>query len=60
MGLKILRKTLYFPAITEMKFNPSLKFFADNLRGKRQKTKTNHLRRNAEVGVILIRRISDR
>ena len=39
MGLKILRKALYFPAITAMKFNPSLKFFADNLREKGKKPK---------------------
>ena len=32
MGLKILRKALYLPAITAIRFNPTLKSFAENLR----------------------------
>ena len=39
MGLKILRKALYLPADIAMKYNPSLKSFAEKLRerGKRFK-----------------------
>lgn len=34
MGLKILRKALYFPAIIAMQFNPILKSFAEELAAK--------------------------
>jgi transposase len=39
MGLKLLRKALYFPAITAMQFNPQIKFFAEKLisNGKQMK-----------------------
>ena len=39
MGLKTLRKALYLPALTAMRFNPTLKIFAEKLkeRGKRFK-----------------------
>ena len=30
MGLKILRKALYLPALTAMRFNPTMKIFAEN------------------------------
>ena len=39
MGLKSLRKALYLPAITAMRFNPSLKIFAENLRIRGKKGK---------------------
>ena len=39
MGLKILRKALYLPAITAMRFNPTLKSFAENLRERGKKFK---------------------
>lgn len=39
MGLKGLRKALYLPAITAMRFNPSLKIFAKNLRIRGKKGK---------------------
>ena len=39
MGLKILRKAFYLPAITAMRFNPSLKIFSENLRNRGKKGK---------------------
>ena len=39
MGLKILRKALYLPALTAMRFNPTLKNFAEKLREKGKKFK---------------------
>ncbi len=39
MGLKGLRKALYLPAITAMRFNPSLKIFSENLRNRGKKGK---------------------
>ena len=39
MGLKILRKALYLPALTAMKHNPSLKSFAEKLRERGKKFK---------------------
>ena len=39
MGLKTLRKALYLPALTAMRFNPSLKSFAEKLREKGKKFK---------------------
>ena len=39
MGLKILRKALYLPALTAMKYNPSMKSFAEKLRKRGKKFK---------------------
>lgn len=39
MGLKFLRKALYFPAITAMQYNQQIKAFAEKLREKGKKTK---------------------
>lgn len=39
MGLKILRKALYLPALTAMKHNPTLKKFAEKLRERGKKFK---------------------
>ncbi len=39
MGLKLLRKALYFPAITAMQLHPKLKFFANSLKERGKITK---------------------
>ena len=39
MGLKTLRKALYLPALTAMRFNPTLKNFAEKLRERGKKFK---------------------
>ncbi|MBO4405995.1 MAG: IS110 family transposase, partial [Alphaproteobacteria bacterium] len=39
MGLKILRKAMYLPALTAMRFNPTMKIFAEKLRERGKKFK---------------------
>jgi len=39
MGLKTLRKALYLPALTAMRFNPTLKKFAEKLKERGKKFK---------------------
>ncbi len=50
MGLKTLRKALYLPALTAMKFNPTLKKIRRKIERKREKIQTNHLRDYEEIG----------